>query len=333
MTHDTRTPVPRHEARPPSSALLIIGLLIVFCCAQSARASTIAAPAHILVLQSKPGGPYEKFTRQFRKTLEDNRAVENSHISMAIADGADVSIRLAALKTTDLLVAVGTEATEIALRSTTRAPILSVLVPRLAAEQLLSDVAGKPPHHVTLIYLDQPMSRYFFLIKLVLPKADKVGMVLGPVTAGEIAALQRAAQQIRFTVLPALVPAGSDNPLPALENILHSSDAILALPDPVVYTRYTLPPLLLMTFRYRVPVFGFSAALTKAGAIASVYSTPEQIGQQAAEMILLHELPAGGQYPLYFEVRFNQAVAQALDIALPSEQQAAAQLQESAGTP
>ena len=291
-------------------------LLTVICTVAPANAAPPGSPTRIVVLQSAAGGPYQEFTQSFTQTLNAADPKSVTPIKVLIS-GIDTTQQLAALSGTDLLVAVGTNATEVALRSKTPAVLLSVLVPRSTAEQLAT-ATGVPPRQVTTIYLDQPIARYFALIRLVIPRASKVGMILGPVTRTEKTQLDLAARQSRISPLFAVMPMDSDNPLPALETILQDSDALLALPDPVVYNRYTLSPVLLTTFRYRIPVIGFSEALVNAGALAGVYSQPDQIGQQAAEMITSHSLTGGGRYPRYFRVSFNQAVANALDLSLPN---------------
>lgn len=332
IMYGTHYTISIHRHRLLLSWISMAGLLFATCWTQpGCAAESAATPTHILILQSAAGGPYEKFAQNFSLTLKNADPEIASRVGV-LPSGTDVSSQLAALSTADLLVTVGTHATETALRSNTRASILSVMVPRLAAEQL-TRLSGSPLHEISTIYLDQPMSRYFALIRLVLPHADRVGMVLGPVTATETSQLTAEARRSHFVPLFSIVPAADDNPLPSLERLLNDSQVILALPDPLVYNRYTLPPLLLTTFRYRVPMIGFSPALVTAGAVAGVYSTPEQIGQQAAEMILNNELPVHGQYPRYFEVSFNQEVARALDIPLPDRKRVEVLLQKQTGTP
>lgn len=328
---------PHHNPRMPARARLrkmaagLLGVLLLVGWLHPFHAQADTLPPRIVILQSAAGGPYEKFTRQFLETLAQHDPGAAARVSIK-TNAETLSDQLSSLNTHDLLIAVGTEATQTALQNATHTRILSVLIPRLTIEQLLRSTRPLPPH-VAVIYLDQPLARYFTLLRLVLPNARSIAALLGPVTAAEAEEVQRAAHAAHYTPQLAVMPAGSDNPLPALANILQGSDALLALPDPVVYNRYTLPPLLLTTFRYRIPVIGFSRALVNAGALAGVYSTPEQIGQQAAELALQAALPQHGVYPRYFEVHFNQAVAQALNIGLPDKNKVMAQLQNAAGTP
>jgi len=109
----------------------------------------------------------------------------------------------------------------------------------------------------------------------------------------------------------------------ALQRVLQSSDALLALPDPVAFNASTAYGMMLTTYRAQVPVIGFSEGLVKAGALLGLYSTANQVGRQGAEIagrILSGDsgLPAP-QYPRYFTVRANHAVARSLGISLEDD--------------
>ena len=93
----------------------------------------------------------------------------------------------------------------------------------------------------------------------------------------------------------------------------------------MVVSRDTAQSLLLTTYRANIPVIAFSHAYVRAGALAAVYSTPEQIGQQTGEAIL--RLNQSGswnlpkpQYPKYFSVSVNSQVARSLGLEIESEQ-------------
>ncbi|HET7923202.1 MAG TPA: hypothetical protein VFM15_10655 [Gammaproteobacteria bacterium] len=307
----------------PALRGMLIPLLWILACLLAAEVSASDRPAHITVLQSKAGGPYEKFTRAFTHDLDAGKVT--TPVSILIA-GEEASARLERFDAGDLLVTVGTGATQSAIRSGTSASILSVLVPRYAVEQFKP--APRMASRLTYIYLDQPLSRCLALTRLVLPRAAEIGVLLGPVSAVEEPALRNAAQASHLKLRVANMAPGADTPLPALATLLDRADVLLALPDASVYNRYSLSPLLLTTFRYRIPVIGYSAALVHAGAIAGVYSTPEQIARQAAELVQKPVSPARGVYPRYFEVGLNPDVARALDIPLPDKADLERQLRQ-----
>jgi hypothetical protein len=60
-------------------------------------------------------------------------------------------------------------------------------------------------------------------------------------------------------------------------------DALLAVPDPLVFNSQTAANILAAAYRRRIPLIGFSPAYTRAGALVSLYSTPDQIGFAAAK--------------------------------------------------
>jgi ABC-type uncharacterized transport system substrate-binding protein len=84
----------------------------------------------------------------------------------------------------------------------------------------------------------------------------------------------------------------------------------------------TAQSVFMTSYRFRDPVVGYSESLSRAGALLTVYSTPVQIGRQAAELIEKSfdggKLPAA-QWPQYFSVSVNEHVARSLDISVPPE--------------
>jgi ABC-type uncharacterized transport system substrate-binding protein len=94
---------------------------------------------------------------------------------------------------------------------------------------------------------------------------------------------------------------------------------LLALPDSAVYNDSTIRNILLATYHRGIPLIGYSSGYVKAGALCAVYSTPEQIAAQAAQLIFkfkdTHKLPAP-QYPQEFEVTVNPQVADSLGLQI-----------------
>jgi len=104
----------------------------------------------------------------------------------------------------------------------------------------------------------------------------------------------------------------------SLKPLLETSSALLAVPDPLVHQRGTAQTLLLTSYRYQKPVIGYSQAYVTAGALAAVYSSPENIARQAAEITRNYPdrqstLPSP-QPPRYFSVGINRQVARSLNI-------------------
>jgi ABC-type uncharacterized transport system substrate-binding protein len=197
-----------------------------------------------------------------------------------------------------------------------------VLVPRAAFEKTARQSSRlSDPRNFSAIYIDQPWARQFALIRHALPGRTKVGILLAPNSTELASALSAAAKAAGFVAIIEVVDGEADL-LPVLKRLLVECDVVLAVPDPLIYNRNTVQSILLTTYRHQVPLLGFSPSYVKAGAIAAVFSVPEQIGQQAAEMI--HRLTADRRLPLpqpprYFSVGVNAQVARSLGIGLDDE--------------
>ncbi len=217
-----------------------------------------------------------------------------------------------------LVVALGSRAAHAALRATPRRPVLAALLPREAWVQAL---AGATPGPATALWIDQPPERELRLVKLAVPAARKVGVLLGAATLGLRPELERAATAVGCELLVRTVSADSD-PKRALGALIDEVDVILALPEPAAWNRVTIEPLLLATFRGGRPLVGFSPTYVRAGAIAAVHSTPVQVASELAALIARLELGAEPlalpppRHPREFEVSTNPEVARALGLAL-----------------
>lgn len=225
----------------------------------------------------------------------------------------------AALKRADVVIAVGAEAADLAAARGT-GTLLAVLV---SAQNLHALQARYPRSKIGGIVLDQPLRRHLALIRATLPKATRVGVLLGPQSAPMRSALAEAGAKAGLTINIEEI-ADSDELLRALERLLENSDAILAVPDPVAYSPATARPILLTTYRYRKPLFGYSQAYVTAGAIAAVHSAPADAARQVGEWLAAQQAAARvdlpqSETPRYFSVAVNRHVARSLMYPLADE--------------
>jgi ABC-type uncharacterized transport system substrate-binding protein len=220
----------------------------------------------------------------------------------------------------DLIVAVGVSAAQELAAQNLSIPVLAVLIPRQAFEK----IARQRDHKLfSAVFLDQPLARQMELIRLALPDRGRVGVVLGPDSLWAQKSLQAAASGAKLGLAVEKISAAEEL-LPALQRVLADSDVLLAVPEPLVFNKGTVQSLLLTTYRYQEPVIGFSHAYVKAGALASVHTTPEQVGRQAGEVVsrVLVSRPAWlppPEYPKYFSVSVNYQVARSLGLSIGDE--------------
>lgn len=206
-------------------------------------------------------------------------------------------------------------------------------LPRLTYQALLArkkDQTRIQNGAITAVYLDQPYTRQLRLARLVAPNAKTVATALGPNSKNDLPLLETAAQQEQLQ-LSSTVLQESDNPIHKLQPLIRNADLFLSLPDKSVFNRTTAKWILYISFRQRIPLIGFSQKYVEAGALTAVYSTPEQIGKQTAEIIQQaisgSRLPEA-QYPKYFSVVTNKKAANSLNIKIPSEDALTQQLME-----
>ena len=139
---------------------------------------------------------------------------------------------------------------------------------------------------------------------------------------------QQEAERRRLVLSQESIAAGTEV-VPALRRLLPNVDVLLLLPDALVVNLNNVQQVLLTTYRYRVPVIGFSPGLVKAGAVVAVYSTPAQIGRQggalASQWLDGEDLPAP-QHCNEFSVDINRHVARSLELSLPDTEEIAKRL-------
>jgi ABC-type uncharacterized transport system substrate-binding protein len=285
-------------------------------CACLALGSAPAAAARVAVVLSDDSAPYQEVYQVIQAYLDDTP----HEVSRVYAEG----LTAAALKEARLAVAVGVRAAETLAAFADRPPVLAVLVPRTwylkTGRARLSD-SGRLL--ASAIYLDQPFERQVRLIRLAVPEVRRVGVLLGAEQSGLADELGDALRAQRLGLVHQNLVAGERLSGP-LENVLSGADLLLAVPDPLVFNRNTAQSLFLTSYRYRVPVLGYSRSLTRAGALLSLHSSPAQIGHQTAEWInsalqgpAVHLPPPA--YPAYSSVSVNEQVARSLGFTLPPE--------------
>lgn len=200
-----------------------------------------------------------------------------------------------------------------------RMPVLAALLPKDG----FAAVWKRPPAWVSAAYLDQVVERYLNLIRRTMPRLSKVGVVLREDDAFPRQAWLKAAQDRGLRLVIGMV--GKDGELHgALRNVLAEAEVLLILPDSAVADVSSLQHMLIMAYRQRVPVVGYSPALVKAGAAMGLYASPQQAGRQAAAMLKgALSTPTGvlawpkSRMADEFTVTINEQVCRSLGLDVP----------------
>ncbi len=175
--------------------------------------------------------------------------------------------------------------------------------------------------HQETVLLDQPLHRYLAFCKLMMA-ADSIGILvdqqleLSHNQTDLLDDIDLVLNQYRVDPLNKL--------LPSLRRLLQQNDALLMLPRHSIHNRDSLKGVLLTSYRSRKPVISYSPAHVKSGALASIYSSPVDIGRQLSALVnqqLQNPARQGSpfQFARFYSIATNRRVAHSLGLELPGE--------------
>ena len=186
-----------------------------------------------------------------------------------------------------VIVALGPRASDYVMRVQTSAPVVHCLAGPDALRAGLPSIPSDAPADLQAQWLAR-----------LLPKARTVGLLFDPaVNTRRVEALAAALQGAGYRTLQK--PVESPAALPAaLESLDGHVDALLAFPDPTVYTREASRGLLLFSFRKGIPIVGPNEAWVRQGALFAVDWDYGEIGAACAQLALtLSGAPRAGAPP------------------------------------
>lgn len=297
------------------------------CMVLLATLSNLTSASSIVVLTSRFGAGYDEVLETLRQELNRTPDLKLQVLTVPTSEQTPLP-RLP--EDTVMMVTVGLQAAQHALKniSDQRLPLLNVLLPRASFDGLIN--GKKPNYKLSALFIDQPPQRQLNLVKIVLPSTRNVGLIVGPANGQDVETYRVMARSRGLNIVAAQAVRETEL-YPVLQSVLRSADVLLALPDPIVINASTAQNLLLTSFRFRVPVIGYSASYVRAGALAAVYSTPHQLGLETGQIV--KQYLRGGflpepKYPRYFTVSLNLQLADSLGFILGDEVAVTQRLQQ-----
>jgi len=222
------------------------------------------------------------------------------------------------LQKQDLIIALGSKVTKTLLESNINKPTLSLLIPKIYSEALGKEHPDNT--NFSMLLIDQPIRRQFHLISEILGKHHKTGLMLGPHTQRSEALFKKISAEFDQPLITRYIEK-PEQLTHAIKTLSKEVDILLALPDPGIYNKKTIRGILLSSYRYKLPIIGFSKAYVKAGAIAAIYSKPEQISTQAInitnQFFNKKYFDKKTYHPTDFSISLNHKVARSMGITLP----------------
>lgn len=290
---------------------LLLLMLLVLCVLPAGADDGRTQPPQLLVVLNADDQAHAQATQLFRDTLPELAGSLRSldHTSLVRADAHSAS----------LIVTLGTRALEQTAELAPDVPIIATFLPREGYERVRQ---AHPQLRMTAVFLDQPPARQIATLRTALPGIDTIALIASPhsqVLADELA---RTAHDAGLKVRKHLI----DDERQLYKALQHSLTpgpvALIMVPDSTLYNSHTIQNVLLTTYRYRAPVLGFSAAYTRAGALLSVHSSPEQVASEVARkvppVLSGHALPTPA-YSSTFDISLNPRVARSLGLPVLDE--------------
>ncbi len=276
--------------------------------------------ADTFLLPSNTSVAYTEFARHISVQLKASGLPVH-----VLEPNADLELINSQSEDSDLLVTIGTSALFHTLNYQTKASILAVLITQSAFSEYLnrSDSAGRALEvgQLSALYLEQPASRYLCLATALKPDSRHIGTVTGTLASHSVKQLAEMASKDGRDIRHLQI-SEKDNPTAAIQQVMQMSDIYLALPDSVLFNRGTAKWVLLTGLKWSVPIIGFSERYAKAGAVAAIYTTPQDAAEETARWVM--ELYASDDrrlkpphYPETYTLSLNKKVAEQLGLILP----------------
>lgn len=300
---------------PRARPLLRLARFIVLGCMLAWTAWATAAINVTLVL-SDSGAIY----REAADSLRDELAQENQHWRVQVQT---LAARIGSPRE-NLVIPLGLRALQRVLAEPGNTPVWSLLVPRAEYDQLAARHPAAKRRPLSALYLDQPLPRQIQMLLAALPDTKRLGVLVGTRNTSVAESIRETAVSQGLEVYIKRVTRTGDA-VALLADLRGQIDILLLVPDPQVMNRSMLQPLLLETYRLRLPVMAYSTHFIGAGALLALYTSPSRLGQEAGQR-LRHARRNGGlqlpppAYPDSFDVAVNRSVALALDIRVPTSE-------------
>jgi putative ABC transport system substrate-binding protein len=250
------------------------------------------------------------------KQAIDEHGEKNLYFRVININNPD-SARAIKARDIDYAIVTGVKPALFALKHNPAYPVLYTLIPEGTYKEIIEKRIPANAQSLDddyVIFLGQTASRQLALTRAVTGEKCRIGIVAGEYSRYEAKALQNTALDKDFELVVKQA-SSHDMAIDDIKQMLKDSDIYLALYDTNILNRHNAKWLLYMAYKMNKPVIGFSSSYTRAGAVASIFSTPEQIGRQSGEWLLdmLHKrLVLHHQHPKYFSVTTNPNIQRIL---------------------
>lgn len=271
-----------------------------------------------MIVLSQDSLPYADMVKGFQTALASAGVQVEVHLQNLKGNSANASDVLRQFKENPpaLFLTVGSLATQSVLAESGDVPIIASLTANVEKFRKNGNLTG--------VSLEFSLESQFDMMRRILPELATVGVLYNPKENQEsIDSALNLARKLGVKLVPKPVDAPRDIP-DALESLANNVDLLWGITDQLVLSPQTAEPILLFSFRNKIPFAGLSAPWVKAGSLYALERDYSDIGNQCAEIaikILNKTTPLAIQVVPPRKVLFsiNQKTARTMKIDLPKQ--------------
>ena len=277
-----------------------------------------AASPKVVIILSQESPPYADMVEGFRTSLAGAGAQAQIEIHNLKGNGENALNVLRPFKNEPptMFLTVGSLATQVILAEHKEVPVIAGLTAHLEKLRKKGNLTG--------VGLEFSLESQFQTMRRVLPELATVGVLYNPKENQEtIDSALNLAKKIGVKLVPKPVETPRDIP-DALESLANNTDLLWGITDQVVVSPQTAEPILLFSFRNKIPFAGLSTPWVKAGSFYALERDYGDIGIQCAEIavkILNKTAPGTIQVvpPRKILFSINLKTARAMNLEVPQQ--------------
>ena len=226
------------------------------------------------------------------------------------------NISASGIEATDLIVTIGQAAAAYSQQTFSRNRQLYSFIDFTA-------LPAKHSQNWAAVVLDQPLQRMFDITQTILEARFRNTVVIA--VSENNHRLRQEIEQLKVPSqldLKVLVVNEQAEPAKQVEKLLFNAGALIAIRDKHIWSGENARWMLYQSYKFNVPVIGYSKNFLKAGALVSVYASLPETAVKTARLIDDWHANQGSfsrpgiHYP-DFTIEFNKNIARALKIPIP----------------
>ncbi len=281
----------------------------------------------IVVIKSLDIVPYEQAFKSFQKELK-LQEINPAYFEYILSDDSqaqDKKVLVESIKSkkSDIILTLGTAATEFAKENMQDTPTVFSMVLNPMASNLINDLDA-PGGNITGVAMDIKKQEQFGILKEMLGSDFKRAVIFYNPSETQVVIDDaiNAARELNINLES--IPIKEEKEIfNSLKKLSSQNDVLIAIADSYVYSPQTIQYIILNTLRSGVPFVGVSPSFVKAGALLALSCDYDDMGQQAALIVL--KILSGqkpGIIPISFPTKTNIAVnintAKHINVKIPN---------------